>query len=179
MNPVLQTCCHIISGVPDTVVAAIGSAIVVSIFGVIGYWVKAFFDRKSQKEIFDRDNRRQVYETYLMSFVAILNCAPDSDEELQAKRSYVESRMKIILLGSENLMVALNDFNRFSGQDSPETWDSFRKVALQMRSDFNLKSDASVEAFSKILFAAPTRKSGGNKSESRPPQPSPLRAGED
>ena len=128
----------------------------IALLGVIaGALLKANYDRKAQKEQFDWENRRHVYETYLMSFIAVLNSAEGSEENSQGKRDFVESRMKMILYGSEHLMATLNEFSRFSGDDTPEAWNAFRKVALSMRADLNLKIDEQVEAFSKTLLSRP------------------------
>jgi hypothetical protein len=131
----------------------------IALIGVIaGALLKAIFDRNAQKEQFDRESRRQVYESFLMAFSAVLNSAEGSDENTKGKREYVESRMKIILLGSHHLMAALNELSHFSGQDSPQAWNAFRQVALRMRADLNLKTDDNVDAFSKVLFSPPTKK---------------------
>jgi hypothetical protein len=131
----------------------------IALLGVIaGALLKAISDRKVQKEQFDRESRRQVYETFLMAFIAFLNSVEGSDENTKAKREYVESRMKIILLGSHHLMAALNELSCFSGKDTPEAWNAFRQVALRMRADMDLRFDPQVDAFSKVLFSPPAKK---------------------
>jgi hypothetical protein len=130
------------------IVALIGIPI-----ALIGYWVQASLARRADTLRFERDNKREVYNLFLTALVGMGLSKSGSTEHAKFSRELLESRARIILYGSRDVVAKLADFWVHPSLDSDEAYNNLTSVIQLMRLDVGASVTEGFDAHVKtILF---------------------------
>ncbi|MCO6057963.1 hypothetical protein NG726_14950 [Pseudomonas sp. MOB-449] len=129
-----------------------------SFLGIIaGAALQYIFTRHLESQRYHRDLRTQAYIDYLKSVCeqAILSPQPLSSEEKELRAKMANSKSRICLYGSEDVVSSLAEFEKLGSKlTADEQRNCFARMVLAMRIDSKGDSKASVENLEIILMGA-------------------------
>ena len=103
---------------------------------MVGAVLQAALTRSFEKSKFIRDNRRAAYQDFLTSLADLSLHDPSSPEHRKAKALLAETRCRIALFGSKNVVQLLADiFVNSTTFENPMDQYRLYQVILEMRRD--------------------------------------------
>ena len=120
-----------------------------------GGGLQAWAYRSLEKQRFFRDNKREIYGHFL-SGIATLSVYPPSSAENRAARVLVtETRCKIALFGSPEVVQTVGLVFNYDNFLSDDAQFALAKAVTAMRNDTGLKADLSANSqILQLLFAS-------------------------